>query len=151
MADGRPALGRRGEAEARRYLESLGYRVLAERVRSRFGEIDLVGHFEDAVRRESDPPYASLHVSGPRGGGVDVRRELAALCGRRRPDVRAVPEVLLGDRAVRCVRYAQVMRLGALEQVQRFNHAGVVALEAESAGRGRPGPEHGVDEFDPRA
>ena len=49
MADGRSALGRRGEAEARRYLESLGYRILAERFRTRIGEIDLVAEDHGSI------------------------------------------------------------------------------------------------------
>jgi putative endonuclease len=42
MADARPQLGLDGEEEARRFLERLGYRILARRFRSRLGEIDLV-------------------------------------------------------------------------------------------------------------
>ena len=42
MKDERPALGSRGEEAARRHLESLGYRILARRFRSRLGEIDLI-------------------------------------------------------------------------------------------------------------
>jgi putative endonuclease len=40
--DPRAAAGRSGERIARRYLESLGYRVLAVRWRCRLGEIDLI-------------------------------------------------------------------------------------------------------------
>ncbi len=42
MAGGRAALGKAGEDEARRHLESNGYRILARSFRSRLGEIDLV-------------------------------------------------------------------------------------------------------------
>ena len=34
--------GKAGEAEAKAFLEKLGYRILEERYRTRFGEIDLI-------------------------------------------------------------------------------------------------------------
>ena len=42
MPDARAGLGRSGEAVARRHLEAKGYAILAERFRTRAGEIDLV-------------------------------------------------------------------------------------------------------------
>lgn len=42
MADGRDAIGRRGEDEAARYLRSLGYRIVGRRERILRGDIDIV-------------------------------------------------------------------------------------------------------------
>ncbi|MBI4495294.1 MAG: YraN family protein [Chloroflexi bacterium] len=42
MRPGGRDLGRLGEAAARRYLESHGLRTLAQNVRTRYGELDLV-------------------------------------------------------------------------------------------------------------
>ncbi|HVL94791.1 MAG TPA: YraN family protein [Solirubrobacteraceae bacterium] len=42
MTDLRQELGRTGEELAAAHLERLGYRVLARRYRTRFGEIDLI-------------------------------------------------------------------------------------------------------------
>jgi putative endonuclease len=38
----RQQFGNRGEAEAARYLERLGYKILHRQLRSRYGELDLV-------------------------------------------------------------------------------------------------------------
>ncbi len=46
---GAGALGARGEEAAARHLESLGYRILERRFRTRAGEIDLVAEEEDTL------------------------------------------------------------------------------------------------------
>src|SRR5262245_30921185 len=68
----RQELGRRGEDEAARFLENLGYRVVAKNYRSPYGEIDLIVHDKQRVivfvevRTNSDPrfgdPLASINL-----------------------------------------------------------------------------------------
>jgi len=68
VTDARQALGQAGEAAARRALEARGYRILAARYRTRFGEIDLVARVDDVIvfvevkarrsRRFGDPAMA---------------------------------------------------------------------------------------------
>jgi putative endonuclease len=81
--DHRPGVGRAGERHAREHLERLGYTVLAERARTRWGEIDLVVHDGRAivfcevkarVARGDAAPWASLHDRKRR----QVRRLAAA-------------------------------------------------------------------------
>lgn len=49
MTQRRRALGRSGEARASRFLESLGWRVLARGARGPFGELDIVAQDGDTV------------------------------------------------------------------------------------------------------
>ena len=42
-------LGNRGEIEAARFLERLGYKILHRQLRSRFGELDLVALDKDTI------------------------------------------------------------------------------------------------------
>ncbi len=42
------SLGRWGEAEARRYLESKGYAIIAQNVRTPYGEIDIIARLPAA-------------------------------------------------------------------------------------------------------
>lgn len=49
MSHARQALGLEGETRACRALEARGYRVLARRYRTRFGEIDVVARHEGAI------------------------------------------------------------------------------------------------------
>ena len=49
MTRARQALGEAGEAAACRALEARGYRILARRYRTRFGEIDLVARVDGVV------------------------------------------------------------------------------------------------------
>lgn len=68
MTDARQALGQAGETAARRALEARGYRILAARFRTRFGEIDLVARAGEVIvfievktrtsRRFGDPATA---------------------------------------------------------------------------------------------
>lgn len=46
------ALGRWGEEQAARYLEGLGYHILARNLRTPYGEIDLVAYWEE----DNNPP-----------------------------------------------------------------------------------------------
>jgi putative endonuclease len=81
--DHRPRVGRRGERYAREHLERLGFAVLAERARTRWGEIDLVVHdgrtivfceVKARLARGRAAPWASLHERKRR----QVRRLAAA-------------------------------------------------------------------------
>ncbi|WP_169738409.1 YraN family protein [Patulibacter minatonensis] len=81
--DHRPGVGRTGERYARDHLVRLGYEVLAERARTRWGEIDLVVYdgrtivfceVKSRVARGSAAPWASLHARKRR----QVRRLAAA-------------------------------------------------------------------------
>jgi putative endonuclease len=65
--DVRHHLGKLGERLAREHLERLGYTVLAANHRTRWGELDLVVHGEDAVvfvevktRRAGGDPFEAL-------------------------------------------------------------------------------------------
>lgn len=81
-ADHRPETGRVGERHARQHLVRLGFAVLAERARTRWGEIDLVVHDEATIvfcevktriARSMGVPWTSLH-----GGKQRQVRRLAA-------------------------------------------------------------------------
>ncbi|MBI4610920.1 MAG: YraN family protein [Candidatus Rokubacteria bacterium] len=67
--DWRRVVGRRGEAEAARFLKQRGFVILEQNVRSRLGEIDLVARDRGTVvfvevkaRRagQGDPPEAAV-------------------------------------------------------------------------------------------
>jgi len=45
----RKQLGNRGELEAARFLEQLGYKILHRQLRGRFGELDLVARDNDTI------------------------------------------------------------------------------------------------------
>ena len=49
MSTSRQRLGKRGEAVARRHLETSGYRILESNYRAREGEIDLVAEQDGAL------------------------------------------------------------------------------------------------------
>ncbi|MBE6935198.1 MAG: YraN family protein [Ruminococcaceae bacterium] len=63
--------GRYGEAEASRYLEEHGYRILMRNYRSRYGEIDLVAEQDDTavfveVKTRRDAAFAdAAQAVGP--------------------------------------------------------------------------------------
>lgn len=48
-ADPRHALGAAGEAEAARYLEKQGYKIVTRNFRGRFGEIDIIAKDRDVL------------------------------------------------------------------------------------------------------
>ncbi|CAB4905809.1 unannotated protein [freshwater metagenome] len=112
--DHRPGVGRLGERFAREHLERLGYVVLAERARTRWGEIDLVVHdgrtivfceVKARIARGGAAPWASLHDRKRR----QVRRLAAAWLSETtdRPtgrDVRFDAVGVLVDEAGRLVR-----------------------------------------------
>lgn len=82
-------LGAAGEQAAAAHLERLGYRILARRFRTRFGELDLVACHEDTIvfvevkSRCGGDPWAGLHDAKR----AQVRRMAAAwlACGADRP------------------------------------------------------------------
>lgn len=112
--DHRPAVGRLGERYAREHLERLGFDVLAERARTRWGEIDLVVHdgrtivfceVKARIARGRAAPWASLHERKRR----QVRRLAAAWLSETadRPtgrDIRFDAVGVLVDEAGRLVR-----------------------------------------------
>jgi len=65
---GRRALGAAGEAEAARYLEQRGYRIIEANVRCRLGEIDLVAMDGRVV--------VFVEVKGNRGGRHGAPEEM---------------------------------------------------------------------------
>lgn len=75
--------GLAGEALAKKYLERQGYKILAERYRNPFGEIDLVALREDVVlfvevKARSGPDFGDpLEAVTP----AKVRRLQRAACG----------------------------------------------------------------------
>ena len=80
--DLRQLLGRQGERLAREHFERLGYRVLARRHRTRFGEIDLVAADDSTLvfcevktrRQNSGSPWDALTPAKQ----AQVRRMAAA-------------------------------------------------------------------------
>ncbi len=69
-SDHRPAVGRLGERYACEHLERLGFTLLQERARTRWGEIDLIVHdrrtivfceVKTRVARNGVMPWTSLH------------------------------------------------------------------------------------------
>jgi putative endonuclease len=80
--DHRPETGRVGERHARQHLIRLGFTVVAERARTRWGEIDLVVHdhttivfceVKTRIAWSTGSPWTSLH-----GGKQRQVRRLAA-------------------------------------------------------------------------
>ncbi len=70
MTEARRALGQQGEAEARRYLERRGVRILAVNFSCTAGEIDLIGQDGDTllfievktrVSAAFGPPHLAVH------------------------------------------------------------------------------------------
>jgi putative endonuclease len=93
VKDHRQAVGRRGEAAARGFLERRGIRILAENFACAAGEIDLVGRegntllFIEVKTRTSDaygPPHLAVHRQKQR---QIVRAAQWYLAERRMPDV----------------------------------------------------------------
>jgi len=72
-ADGRIGLGRRGEEAAGRHLQSLGYRILERRYRTRAGEIDFIARDGDAVVFIEVKTRTSLRCGRP-AEAVDRRK-----------------------------------------------------------------------------
>lgn len=82
-SDHRPQTGRAGELHARQHLIRLGFVVLAERARTRWGEIDLIVHDDHTIvfcevktriARSMGTPWTSLHAGKQR----QVRRLASA-------------------------------------------------------------------------
>lgn len=73
-------IGAAGEEEAAAHLERLGYRILARRFRTRFGELDIVALdggtivFVEVKARRGGDPWAGLHDAKR----AQVRRMAAA-------------------------------------------------------------------------
>lgn len=64
MNDTRSAIGGRGEALARQYMEQKGYRMLEQNYRTKYGEIDLIAKKDDVlifveVRTKTSEQYGS--------------------------------------------------------------------------------------------
>jgi len=82
IEDASKMLGRRGEDEAVRHFERLGYDVLARNHRTRFGELDLIVADADAIvfvevktrRAGTASPWENLHEDKRR----QVRKMAAA-------------------------------------------------------------------------
>lgn len=100
MRDSRQAVGRRGEAAARAYLERRGVRIVAVNYSCAAGEIDLVGQERDTLlfievkTRTSGtfgPPHLAVHRQKQR---QIVRAAQWYLSERRRPDVACRFDVL---------------------------------------------------------
>jgi putative endonuclease len=107
--DGRSLLGSRGEGAARRHLESIGYRIVAERYRSRLGEIDLVA--EDGTTLVF----------------VEVKTRRSAACGS--PEESVTPAK---QRRIARLAAAFLAARGLYDRDCRFD---VVAVEEGSDGR----------------
>ena len=106
----RMALGRAGEDLAARHLETLGFRVLERRFRTRDGEIDLVA------------------ADGPTVVFVEVKTRSGSACGRP-------AEAVDGRKQSRLLRAARVWlhRHGATERPCRFDVVEVLLRPGEEA------------------
>jgi putative endonuclease len=82
----RRALGERGEALARAYLEEAGLRVVTRNFRSRFGEIDLVMLDRDVL------VYVEVRY---RGGGSRLNALATVHAGKQRRLMRAAEYFIL--------------------------------------------------------
>ncbi|OGB95151.1 MAG: YraN family protein [candidate division NC10 bacterium RBG_16_65_8] len=100
MTEARQALGRKGEAAARRYLERNGVRILTANYACAAGEIDLIGKERDAIlfievkTRTSEafgPPHLAVHQRKQR---QIVRAAQWFLSERRMPEVACRFDVL---------------------------------------------------------
>jgi len=70
---GAAALGARGEEAAARHLESLGYRILERRFRTRAGEIDLVAEEDETLVFVEVKSRSALGFGRP-AEAVDARK-----------------------------------------------------------------------------
>lgn len=117
MTDRRQALGRKGEAAARAYLEGQGIRILAENFACAAGEIDLVGQtrstllFIEVKTRASGafgPPHLAVHRRKQR---QIVRAAQWYLAERRLPEVACRFDVMAvtfsGDDEAPCIDWVQ--------------------------------------------
>lgn len=93
MTERRLALGRRGEARARRFLRRKGLRIIARNWRHPLGELDLVARDGDVVVFVEVRTARRVFAGGPAMTvGPDKRRRLARLAqawlqrSRWRPD-----------------------------------------------------------------
>lgn len=91
MENSKQRLGRRGEDEAARYLEGLGWSVLARNWRCRAGEVDLVAHEPEAdalvvveVKTRSGTGFGSP-LEAITYAKVRRLRQLAAIYAREHP------------------------------------------------------------------
>jgi len=100
VTEARQALGRKGEAAARTYLERQGVRILVANFSCAAGEIDLIGKERDAIlfievkTRTSavfGPPHLAVHQRKQR---QIVRAAQWFLSERRMPDVACRFDVL---------------------------------------------------------
>ena len=100
MTEARRALGKKGEAAARTYLERHGVRILVGNFACAAGEIDLIGQERDALlfievkTRTSDafgPPHLAVHY---RKQQQIVRTAQWFLAERRMPEVSCRFDVL---------------------------------------------------------
>jgi len=94
MKDDRKRLGASGEVIARRYLENLGWRILAANYRCKQGEIDLVA---EEPMAEEGPALVFLEVKTRRGRAHGAPVE--AVDARKRRQIRTAAQTFLGERA----------------------------------------------------
>ena len=117
-ADDPGSLGRRGEVAACRYLRRHGYRILAQRFRTRIGEIDLVA--------EEGGEIVFVEVKTRRGDRCGTPEEAVDARKRRRLARLAqafLQQRRLEDRPCRFDVIAVLWEAGRRPRVDHFRHA----------------------------
>lgn len=76
----RLSLGKKGEAVARKYLKKLGYRILAQNYRCRFGELDLIAEEEGCL----------VFIEVKTRSGLDFGQPSEAITGKKRQQISKV-------------------------------------------------------------
>lgn len=101
-------MGARGEDVARRHLEALGLRVVAQNYAAPFGEVDII----------AEVPAGGLAGEGPAGLLVFCEVKTRAFLRDAEPMLEAVPRAKQGRIARTALRYCQQHRL---DRYMRFD------------------------------
>ena len=110
-ADGRRALGRRGEEEAVRYLKGRGYQILARGFRKLRGEIDIIARLGETV------VFVEVRARGRTEFGLPLE-------SIKRPKQNQVRKIALA--------YLQKHRLPEEQTACRFDVLSIVWLEGRA-------------------
>ncbi len=116
------SLGNRGEAEAARFLEGLGYRIIERQMHGRFGELDLIA------------------IDGNVIAFVEVKTRSSTAAGHPSEAVNSAKQRRMSHSAL-----AYLKRRGWLERRARFDVVSIIW----PAGVHLPKIEHYVNAFEP--
>jgi putative endonuclease len=128
MTDARRRLGRRGEDIAALHLERRGFEIVARNVRTRHGEIDLIGFdgdvlaFVEVKALRARPRLIGAGAAAPTSKGLPAAahdpQPLAALSVRQRLRLRRLATAWLADS---CSPSAREIRFDAIGVVVDLN------------------------------